>query len=186
MTSGSPTTVKTFVRYPASSVFIYNGTTILHYLLGGLGIVAGYRVSDLAIAGGILYVAFAIIQMYILMPLMVCPNCVYYRMDDALCISGMNLFSRKLAKQGDLNRFAHRGKGIFCQNNQYMAALIIPILAMLPALFINFSYILLFLFLAVLALMLIRIFIIFPKIACVHCAAKKGCPNAQQMGLSES
>lgn len=174
----------TFIQYPVSSVFIYNGTTTLHYILGSLGIVAGYQASVPALVSSIIYLLFALFQMYLLMPLTVCPNCVYYRIEDALCVSGMNLFSRKLAKQGDLNRFADRSKGIFCHNNLYMAALLIPILAMLPALFINFTYLLLFLFLSVLALLLFRIFIIFPKIACVHCAAKKGCPNAINMGIS--
>jgi hypothetical protein len=33
-------------------------------------------------------------------------------------------------------------------------------------------------------LLVFRIFVIFPQIACVHCRAKNICPNAQSMGLS--
>jgi len=65
-----------------------------------------------------------------------------------------------------------------------MAAKVVPIAVMLPALFLNFSILLLALFLGVLGLMLFRIFVIFPKIACVHCRAKNICPNAKSMGLS--
>ncbi|MCP5103424.1 MAG: hypothetical protein GY950_08595 [bacterium] len=86
--------VNVYTRYPLSSVFIYNGVTILHYAAGGL------------------YFLFAVVQMYVIMPLSVCSNCVYYRMKNARCIS-----------------------------------------------------------------------VLFPKIACLYCCAKKECPNAQQMGI---
>jgi|GEM_PF-2498238 len=33
-----------YTRYPISSVLIYNGTTILHYLFGGIGITLGYNI----------------------------------------------------------------------------------------------------------------------------------------------
>lgn len=122
--------------------------------------------------------------MYVLMPLMVCPNCVYYRLKDSLCISGLNLLSKKIAPQGDIKDFADRGEGLFCHNNLYMAAKILPIVAMIPALILNFSFSLLVVFLAVVGLFLFRIFVVFPKIACVHCRAKNICPNAEAMGLS--
>ncbi len=35
-----------------------------------------------------------------------------------------------------------------------------------------------------LGLMLFRVFVIFKKVACVHCMAKKRCPNAIAMGLA--
>jgi hypothetical protein len=37
-----------------------------------------------------------------------------------------------------------------------------------------------------LILLLFRFFIIFPKIACIHCYAKYICPQAGQMGVRES
>jgi hypothetical protein len=54
---------------------------------------------------------------------------------------------------------------------------------MIPALILNFSLVLLTILLAVVGLLLYRFFVIFPKIACVHCSAKNLCPNAQAMGL---
>jgi hypothetical protein len=65
-----------------------------------------------------------------------------------------------------------------------MAAKIFPIIATIPALILNFSWLLLTIFLVVTGLMVYRIFVIFPQVACGHCRAKNICPNAQAMGLS--
>jgi hypothetical protein len=185
MSATSGAKVSAYTRYPLSSLLIYNGATALHYLLGGIGIMLGYNFSWGAYLLGFLYLTFAFVQMYVLMPLMVCPNCVYYKWDDSRCISGMNLVSRRVAGEGDVKDFAQRGEGLLCHNNLYMAAKILPIVAMIPALILNFSSLLLGIFLAVVGLLVFRIFVIFPKIACVHCRAKNMCPNAEAMGLSD-
>ena len=176
--------LKGYTSYPLSSVLIYNGVTMLHYLLGGIGIILGYNFSGIAYVLGFLYLAFSLAQMYLIMPLTVCPNCVYYKLKDGRCISGLNLISHKMATEGDIKDFSKRAEGLFCHNNLYMAAKIIPILAMIPALILNFSFWLLVTFLTVVGLLLFRIFVLFPKIACVHCRAKNICPNAKSMGLS--
>jgi hypothetical protein len=67
----------------------------------------------------------------------------------------------------------------------YIAALIIPIIAAVPALIVNFSIPLLVIFLALIALLVFRFFVIFTKIACLHCRAKYKCPQAGQMGVRE-
>jgi hypothetical protein len=54
---------------------------------------------------------------------------------------------------------------------------------MIPALILNFSFLLLAIFLAVVGLLLFRFFVVFPKIACVHCSAKYKCPQAEAMGV---
>jgi hypothetical protein len=160
--------VQAYTRYPLSSLLIYNGATALHYLLGGFGIMLGYNFSRAAYLLGFLYIAFAFVQMYVLMPLMVCPK-----------------VSRRVAGEGDVKEFAQRGEGLLCHNNLYMAAKILPIVVMIPALILNFSLLLLVIFLAVVGLLVFRMFVIFPKIACVHCRAKNICPNAEAMGLSD-
>jgi len=38
--------VKLYTRYPLSSILIYNGFMIVHYLLGGIGIIIGYNFSS--------------------------------------------------------------------------------------------------------------------------------------------
>lgn len=178
--------VAIYTKYPVPNVMIYNGTTILHFLFGSLGLMLGYSFLWSGLGGflfGFIYLIFAFFQMYILMPLVVCPNCVYYRMKGGRCTSGMNLISKKIAKQGKLDDFSKRGEGAFCHNNLYMAALFIPILAIIPALIVNFSLILLIVFLTVLGLLLFRFFVVFQKTACPHCSAKYRCPNAKAMGL---
>ena len=173
-----------YSRYPLSSVLIYNGSTILHFLLGGVGIALGYRFSPWAgYPFGVLYFVLSFVEMYVIMPLTVCPNCVYFRVKDSLCVSGLNLFSKKIAKQGDLKDFPGRAEGLFCPNNLYMASLIVPLPAMIAAMIVNFSVALLLIFLAVVGLLLFRFFIIFPKIACFHCRAKHECPQAGAMGV---
>jgi hypothetical protein len=172
-----------YTRYPYSSVFIYNSVTAIHFTLGGLGIFVGYNFSWPALIGGTVYLALAFFEMYILMPLTVCPNCVYYKIEGSLCVSGMSVVSRKIAGEGDASRFAERAQGLLCHNNWYMASLFVPLIALLPALFINFSPLLLIIFLTVLGLLLFRFFVIFKRIACIHCRAKRMCPNAQSMGI---
>jgi hypothetical protein len=174
------TRAEVYTRYPISSVLIYNGTTILHYLFGGFGIIFGYNFSQTSYFFGFLYLAFAFLQMYLLMPLIVCSHCVYYRMERSLCVSGLNVISMMIAKEGNPQDFSKRGNYPSCHNILYMAALFIPIIAMIPALIINFSLILLIIFIIVLGLLLYRFFVVFPNVACVHCSAKLKCPNASQ------
>jgi hypothetical protein len=180
----STTKARLYRRFPLSSVFIYNGSTVLHFLLGAVGIALGYNFASWAGYGvGLLYLVLSLVDMYVVMPLSVCPNCVYYRTDDMLCISGLNLLSRKIAKPGNPKDFPKRAQGLFCNNNLYMAALVVPVLAMIPALFLNFSVLLLVIFIFVVGLLLFRFFVIFPKIACLHCVAKHKCPQAGAMGV---
>jgi len=144
----------------------------------------GYGLSWLAYLFGALYLAFAFAEMYLVMPLTVCPNCVYYGMKDAVCVSGLNVISVRMAKKGDIKDFSKRARGIFCHNNMYIASLVIPVIAIIPALIINFSFVLLAIFILLLGLFIFRFFLLLPKIICPHCSAKNVCPNAQAMGLS--
>ena len=177
---------KLYTKFPWSSVFIYNGSTVTHYLLGGIGIMIGYSFSSWAgfLFGG-LYLLFAFVEMYVTMPMTVCPSCVYFRMEDSFCISGLNVLSKKFTKERDQKDFVKRAEGLFCFNNMYIAALLIPIIAIIPALIVNFSILLFIIFILLIALLLFRFFVIFPKIACIHCAAKFKCPQAGQMGVRE-
>ena len=178
------TKAKLYTRYPLSSVLIYNGSTVLHFLLGGIGIALGYGFSSWAgYTFGAVYLVLAFAEMYVLMPLKVCPNCVYYKAQDSLCVSGLNIISKRIAKAGDPNHFAKRAEGLLCPNNLYLASLIVPIVGIIPALIINFSIVLLSIFLALVGLLLFRFFVIFPKLACLHCAAKFKCPQAGAMGV---
>ena len=171
-----------YTRYPWSSTLIYNGVTILHFVLGGTGIILGYN-SMFGNILGTLYLVFAFGEMYVHMPLKVCPNCVYYKLDNSLCISGLNIISRRLTGEGETRFFSNRAKGLLCSNNLYIAAMVIPIIAIIPALIINFSVLVLILLVVIIALLAFRFFVIFSKIACLHCRAKNICPQAQSMRL---
>ncbi len=178
--------IKTFRRYPASGLLIYNGATLLHFSLGGLGIYLGYDYLGVGIIFALLYVVFAFLEMYVVMPLKVCPNCVYYRMEDSLCVSGLNVVSKRIAKEGNLKDFQKRAIGPLSHNRMYMASLIVPMVAIVPALILNFSVQLLLILLVVFVLLLFRFFVIFKKVACIYCSAKHICPNAKAMGLQNT
>ena len=174
-----------YPKFPFYRVFIYEFTTILHYVLGGFGLIIGYIFLTWGFLIGSIYLVFAFLQMYVLMPLTVCPNCVYYRMENGRCVSGLNKISKRIAKEGNPEDFPKRAKGLLCYNNIYMVALFIPIIGIIPALILNFSLLLLGLFLGVLGLLLFRFFVIFPKIACLHCSAKYICPIGEQIGVRD-
>lgn len=175
-----------YKRYPVSSFLIYNGSTMLHFLLGGIGIILGYGFHAwIGFLLGVAYFIFAFGEMYVVMPLTVCPSCVYFRLQDGFCVSGLNILSRKVAQAAGPELFSKRAEGLLCSNNLYMAALLFPILAIIPALVFNFSNLLLLLELLLAGLTLFRFFVIFPRIACLHCAAKFNCPQAGQMGLRD-
>ncbi|MFX0042490.1 MAG: hypothetical protein ACFE8L_06230 [Candidatus Hodarchaeota archaeon] len=184
-TSVSKPKAKLYKKYSFLRVFIYEFSTILHYLIGGLGLIIGYAFLWLGYLFGLIYIIFAFLQMYILMPLTVCPNCVYYRMEGSRCVSGLNIISRKLAKEGKPEDFPKRAEGVFCYNNIYMAALFFPIVATIPALILNFSLLLLLVFMIVIGLLVFRFFVIFPKIACLHCNAKFTCPIGEKIGVRD-
>ena len=180
------TKAELYKRYPVPSVLLYNGSTVLHFLLGAAGIVLGYRSWPwLGYALGFVYLVFSLAEMYILMPLKVCPHCVYYRLKGGLCISGLNVVSQRFAKEGDSNRFPQRAEGLLCPNNLYLASLVVPILALIPALIVSFSWLVLAILVALVGLLLFRFFVIIPKVACVHCFAKYQCPQAAAMGVRE-
>ena len=171
-------------RYPLSSILIYNGATVAHYVLGGTGIILGYG-PWIGYLLGSLYMMFSFWEMYVHMPLKVCCNCVYYKLDDSLCVSGLNLVSRKIAKEGSVKAFSNRAKGPLCPNNLYIASLVLPIVVIVPALILSFSVLVLVILIVLVGLLLFRFFVIFPKIACVHCRAQNICPQAQSMGFGK-
>jgi hypothetical protein len=173
-----------YTRYPLANILIYNGATIVHYVLGGIGIILGYG-SWIGCFLGSIYLIFSFTEMYVHMPLKVCCNCVYYKLENSLCISGLNIVSRRITKEGSTKTFSNRAKGVLCPNNLYIASLVVPVIAIIPALILNFSISVLVILLVLTGLLLFRFFVIFPKIACVHCRAQNICPQAKSMGFGK-
>ncbi len=177
---------ETYARYPLSSIITYNGSTIVHFILGGIGIALACSYwPQMGYALGLLYFLLAFVEMYVVMPLTVCPSCVYRRMKGALCIAGLNVLSARIAAEGPKKDFPRRAQGLFCANNMYMASLMVPIAAMIAGMIFNFSGLLLVVFLVVAGLLVFRFFVIFPKLACLHCKAKYVCPQAGAMGVRD-
>ena len=109
-----------YTKYPITSVIIYNFVTVLHFVLCGTGLVLGYP-SWIGILLASVYLLFAFAEMYVLMPLKVCPNCPYYKLDDSLCVSGLNVLAKHFAKEGNIKNFSNRAGGLFCANNLHLA-----------------------------------------------------------------
>ena len=119
--------------YPLASVLLYNGVTLAHFGLGMVGILVGFRTWPmLAWILAVAYLLFALTQIYVVMPLKVCPACAYRRMEGARCVSALNVISARLTAPRDPDRFSQRARGPLCHNNLYMAALVVPLLLMLP------------------------------------------------------
>lgn len=175
--------VPTFKRYPLSHVLIYNGITVMHFLLGGMGIIYGYNFTWAGKLIGYLYLAFAFIQEGVIMPLTVCPACEYYHRKNTLCVSGRNIISKRVWNRPEKKDLSERSKGFFCHNHLLLMSLVIPIIIMIHALIFNFSLFLLFLLVTLISLLLFRILLVIPKVACIHCLAKTKCPNAEAMGI---
>lgn len=175
-------TMNLYTRYPTGSIVLYNGVTTAHFLLGGAALILAYR-WPVGLGIGCAYTVFAFFEMYVLMPLKVCPSCVYYRLPNSLCISGMNRWSRRIAHERETARFDERARGLLCPNNLYLVSLGFPIVAVIPGLALSLSWIVVVAMVALIALLAFRFFVIFPKIACGHCRAKNVCPNAKAMGL---
>ena len=175
--------IETYKQYPLSYILIYNGLTIIHFLLGGMGITYGYNFTWAGKMIGYFYLVFAFVQMYVVMPLKVCPACIYHSKNKTRCISGFNIISKRVLHCQETKDLSRRGKGLLCHNHLYIFALVIPVIFMLHALVFNFSFFLLFLLLVLISILLLRILIIFPKMVCIHCMAKDKCPNAEAMGI---
>ena len=173
-----------YTTYPLLNIAIYNGATVAHYVLGGTGIILGYN-SWIGLLLGSIYLVFSFLEMYVHMPLKVCKNCIYYKLENSRCISGLNLVARKVVREGNIKRFPNRATGPLCPNNLYIASLVFPILAIVPALILNFNLAVLIILIVVLGLLLFRFFVIFPKVACGHCRAQNICPQARSMGFGK-
>jgi hypothetical protein len=175
-----------YTRYPINSILIYNGSTILHFLVGSVILSFSSRffgVSGIVFAS--LYFTVALAEMYIFMPLQVCRNCTYFRLGNSLCISGLNVPAKKFFKEGNPSDFPKRAQGIFCPNNLYLASLIFPLLCGVLILIFHFSTVVFVLEIGLFLLLVARFFLIIPKLACVHCLSKFMCPQAGQMGVRE-
>ncbi len=175
-----------YKKYPLRSVVVYNGSTVLHFLLGSVIIsLSGSFLGGSGFIFAAAYCAGALIQMYLFMPALVCRNCVYFRLDGSRCVSGLNILAKRFLKEGTTTDFPKRAQGVLCPNNLYIGCLVFPLLCGAPIMVFHFSIAALVLETGLFLLLIARFFYIIPKHACVHCLSKFICPQAGQMGVRE-
>ena len=169
-----------FRRYPLWRVVALNGLTVVHYLVGGGAILAAYR--DYPIVGwplGVAYLVFAMVQLYVLMPQVVCPGCVYRTIRDGRCPSGLNLISARLAPPAaSAVEFGQRTHGALCQSSLCLWSWLMPVPLALPGLVVSFSWTAASLTAVVAALAVARLTIVARVAVCPHCLARRWCAEA--------
>jgi len=170
-------------RYGLASVLFYHCLTLAHYSLGAAVIIVAYGDGPiLAWPLALAYFSFALVQFYALMPLCVCPGCVYRSVPGSRCIAGLNVVSAKLRPPaGEVAEFEERAQGVLCHNTLYVAALVAPLVLVVPALVLAFSWAVVALALAIAALIAVRVEVVFRLLGCPRCLARRWCPNARAM-----
>jgi hypothetical protein len=175
-----PAGARPFRRYPLWRVVALNGLTVVHYLVGGGAILAAYR--DYPIVGwplGVAYLVFAMVQLYVLMPQVVCPGCVYRTIRDGRCPSGLNLISARLAPPAaSAVEFGQRTHGALCQSSLCLWSWLLPVPLALPGLVVSFSWTAASLTAVVAALAVARLTIVARVAVCPHCLARRWCAEA--------
>ena len=157
--SAAPDEARSFRRYPLWRVLCLNGLTVAHYLLGCAAILLAYRSYPLVgWPCGLAYLVFATVQLYVLMPLVVCPGCVYRSVRGGRCPSDLNLLSARLcAPSPSALEFQERSHGALCQSSLCLWAWVVPVPLALPGLVVSFSWLAATLTATVAALALIRL-----------------------------
>jgi hypothetical protein len=169
---------RSFKRYPLWRVLGLNGLTVAHYLVGCGAILIAYR--SYPILGwpiGLAYFVFAVVQLYVLTPLVVCPGCVYRTVRGGRCASGLNLISARLCSPSPgAMGFEERSHGVICESSLCLWSLVLPVPLALPGLALSFSWLALALMVAVAMLTVIRLAVVVRRATCPHCLARRWCP----------
>ncbi len=165
-------------RYPLWRVLCLNGLTVVHYVIGCVAVLVAYRSYPLlGWPIGLAYLVFALVQFYLLMPLVVCPGCVYRTVRDGRCARGLNLVSVRLCpSSASLTGFRERSHGALCQSNLSMWAWVLPVPLALPGVCASFSWLALTLTAAVSVLTILRLAVTRRRAACLRCLARRWCP----------
>lgn len=170
-----------FRRYPLWRVLGLNALTITHYAVGCAAVALAYPsfpLLGLPLAAA--YLVYALVQLYVLMPLVVCPGCVYRTIRDGRCATGLNVLSARLGPpETAATGFDERARGALCQSSLCLWSLILPVPLALPGLVLWFSWAALALALTVAGLAVVRLVVISRRAVCSHCLARRWCPAAR-------
>lgn len=167
-----------FKRHPLWRVLCLNGLTVFHYVVGCAAILAAYR--SYPIVGwpvGLAYFVFATVQFYVLMPLVVCPGCVYRTVRGGRCPSGLNLISARLCPpSASAIEFRERTHGPLCQSSLGLLSWVLPVPLALPGLIVSLSGMAAIITTTVAVLTVVRLAIVTRHALCSHCLAQRWCP----------
>ena len=176
-----PSGSRPFRRYPLWRVLSLNGLTVAHHVVGCAAILIAYR--SYPIVGwpvGLAYLVFAMVQLYVLMPLVVCPGCVYRTVRDGRCPSGLNLVSARLCPpSASAFEFRERTHGALCQGSLCLWSWVLPVPLALPGLALSFSWLAATLTAIVAVLTVARLTFVTRLAVCPHCLARRWCPGAR-------
>ena len=169
---------RSFRRYPLWRVVGLNGLTVAHNLVGCAAILIayhGYPVLGWPI--GVAYLVFALVQFYVLKPLVVCPGCIYRDVRGGRCASGLNLISARLCppSPGAMG-FKERSQGLVCESRLFRWSVVLPVPLALPGLALSFSRLALVLMAAVAVLTVVRSAVVVRRATCPRCLARRWCP----------
>jgi hypothetical protein len=169
---------RSFRRYPLWRVLSLNGLTVVHYAAGCAAVLVAYRSHPLiAWPIAIAYLVFAMVQFYVLMPLVVCPGCVYRTIQGGRCASGLNLISARFCPpSAGATEFRERTHGPTCQSSLNLLSWVLPIPLALPGLAVSWSATAAVLTAAVVALAAARLAVVTRHALCSHCLAQRWCP----------
>jgi hypothetical protein len=169
---------RAFRRYPLWRVLCLNGLTVLDYVVGCAAILLAYRSYPIVgLPVGLAYLVFAVVQLYVLMPLVVCPGCVYRTVVNGRCPSGLNLISARLCPPSpNALEFRERAHGALCQNSLCLWSLVLPVPLALPGVILSFSWLAVVLTATVAVLAVLRLSKVGRRAVCAHCLARRWCP----------
>jgi hypothetical protein len=169
-------------RYPLWRVLCLNGLTVAHYVIGCVAVLVAYRSYPLlGWPIGLAYLVFALVQLYLLMPLVVCPGCVYRTVHGGRCARGLNVVSARLCSSSTgLTGFRERSHGAFCQSNMCLWAWALPVPLALPGVCVSFSWQALTLTTAVSVLTILWLTVTVRRVVCLHCLARRWCPLTRE------
>ena len=161
-----------FTCYPLSHVLIHNGSLILHFFLAAYAIIVAYDFLWFRYLFGLFYLLFAFIHAYIILPLLVCPHCPYFTLENARCMSGLHIISAMITTKGTGKQFKTRTKGLLSYDSIFWLSMLLPLPLVLPAFLINLSIQLVIACVLLSGSIAFRVANISPKLSCIHCRAK--------------
>lgn len=167
-------------RFPLWQVGALNGLTIAQYLVGCAAIVLAYRRFPIVgLPVGLAYLVYAVTQRYVLMPLTVCPGCVYRAVRDGRCPSGLNVVSALLCERpATAGEFQQRNRGALCSSRLAQASWLAPLPLVVPGLVLFFSATAALLAALVAVLALLRLLVV-RRAVCPRCLARRWCPEGR-------